>query len=153
MEKPLAITVEDALEMEKLEQMKQYCFTAGCLRHYILSYFGEDSPERCDACGTCLARKNIIAALRAGPRRAAPGEEKSLYQLLRSIRKDFADRASLPPELIFSDRTLQVMAVEKPQNEHEMLQIPGVSPVKYQMYGKVFLKAVQRNSHRRSGLE
>ena len=143
----------ETMEMEKLEQMKQYCFTAGCLRHYILSYFGEDSPERCGACGTCLARKNIIAALRAGPRRAAPGEEKSLYQLLRSIRKDFADRASLPPELIFSDRTLQAMAVEKPQNEHEILQIPGVSPVKYQMYGKVFLKAIQRNSHRRSGLE
>ena len=45
------------------------------------------------------------------------------------------------------------MASEKPQNEHDMLQIPGVSPVKYQMYGKVFLKAIQRNSHRRSGLE
>ena len=89
----------ETMEMEKLEQMKQYCFTAGCLRHFILSYFGEDSPERCGACGTCLARKNIIAALRAGPRRAAPGVEKSLYQLLRSIRKDFADRASLPPEL------------------------------------------------------
>ena len=139
------------MEMEKLEQMKQYCFTPGCLRHYILGYFGEDSPERCGTCGNCMARQNIFAALRAGPRRKTG--EKSLYELLRSIRKDYADRSSLPPELIFSDRTLQAMASEKPQNEHDMLQIPGVSPVKYQMYGKVFLKAIQRNSHRRSGLE
>lgn len=141
----------ETMEMEKLEQMKRYCFTPGCLRHYILGYFGEDSPERCGTCGNCMARQNIFAALRAGPRRKT--REKSLYELLRSIRKDYADRSSLPPELIFSDRTLQAMASEKPQNEHDMLQIPGVSPVKYQMYGKVFLKAIQRNSHRRSGLE
>lgn len=141
----------ETMEMEKLEQMKRYCFTPGCLRHYILGYFGEDSPERCGTCGNCMARQNIFAALRAGPRRKTG--EKSLYELLRSIRKDYADRSSLPPELIFSDRTLQAMASEKPQNEHDMLQIPGVSPVKYQMYGKVFLKAIQRNSHRRSGLE
>ena len=37
-----------------------------------------------------------------------------------------------------------------------MRMISGLSKPtsgKYQMYGKVFLKAIQRNSHRRSGLE
>ena len=149
---PVTAKARMEMEMEKLEQMKRYCFTSGCLRHFILDYFGEESPVRCGTCGNCQARKNIFAALKAGPRGQSAGE-RSLYDLLRSIRKDFADRSSLPPELIFSDRTLQAMAAERPQNEHDMLQIPGVSPVKYQMYGKVFLKAILRNSNRRSGVE
>ena len=137
-------------EMDKLEKMKEYCFTSGCLRHYILTYFGQDSPVRCGHCGNCISRENIFAALKAGPKRQ---EEKSLYEMLRSVRKDFADKADLPQELILSDRTLQEMAARKPQNEYDMMQIPGISPVKYQMYGKTFLKVIQRNSHRRSGVE
>jgi ATP-dependent DNA helicase RecQ len=137
--------------MDKLEQMKNYCFTGSCLRHYILNYFGEAAPNQCGNCGNCIARENIVRTLRAGPQR--PTEEKSLYDMLRSVRKDFAEKASLPPELIFSDRTLREMAAQKPQNEYDMMQIPGISPVKYQMYGKTFLKVIQRNSHRRSGVE
>jgi hypothetical protein len=34
-----------------------------------------------------------------------------------------------------------------------MMELPGVSPVKYQTYGKTFLRVIQRNSHRRSGVE
>lgn len=137
------------MEMDKLERMKEYCFTSGCLRHYILQYFGQDAPTRCKGCGNCLAKEHVLAALRAGPRRE---KEKSLYELLRSVRTDFADRANLPPELILSDRTLSEMAAKRPQNEYDMMQIPGISPVKYQMYGKTFLKVIQRNSHRRSGV-
>ena len=73
--------------------------------------------------------------------------------MLKSVRKDYADKAGLPPELIFTDRSLQAMAAQKPRNEHEMLSIPGVSPVKYQMYGKTFLRVIQRNMSRRSGVE
>ena len=138
------------IEMEKLEQMKQYCFTSGCLRSYILSYFGEESKTRCDNCGNCKARENIFAALKVQPKQVK--QERSLYEMLKSVRSDFAEKASLPPELIFTDRTLQAMAVQKPQSEFDMMQIPGVSPTKYQLYGKTFLRVIQRNLHRRSGV-
>ena len=138
------------MEMEKLERMKAYCFTSSCLRHYILSYFGEAAPARCGHCGACQARENILRTLRVTAKN--PDGEKTLYDLLRGVRKDFAQQRNLPPELVFTDRTLQAMAAERPQNEHEMLSIPGVSPVKYQLYGKVFLRTIQRNSHRRSGV-
>ena len=141
----------EAVEKEKLRRMQDYCKTTGCLRHDILSYFGEQSPDRCENCGNCLARKSARTA-RILTRLRQPGEERSLYDLLRGIRKDYAQRAGLPPELIFSDRTLQAMASERPQNEHDMLEIPGVSPAKYQLYGRPFLRAIQRNNHRRSGL-
>jgi ATP-dependent DNA helicase RecQ len=149
---PAAIAARKKQEMDKLEQMKNYCFTGGCLRHYILNYFGEPAPTRCGNCGNCFARENIVRTLQAGPQRPKESD-KSLYDLLRGVRKDFAEKASLPPELIFSDRTLREMAAQKPQNEYDMMQIPGISPVKYQMYGKTFLKVIQRNSHRRSGVE
>ena len=149
---PQAAAQRRKIELDKLDQMKNYCFTSGCLRHYILEYFGEDSPARCDNCGNCRARKNIAAALRA-PASRPQKLERSLYEMLRSVRTDFAEKAGLPPELIFTDRSLQAMAVSKPQNEHDMMEIPGVSPVKYQMYGKTFLRVIQRNSERRSGVE
>ena len=143
-----------SIEFDKLEKMKEYCFTSGCLRHYILNYFGEESGERCGNCGNCRARSNIFAALKVGsPAPRTARTERTLYEMLKSVRTDFAEKASLPPELIFSDRTLQLMAQQKPQNEYDMMQIPGVSPVKYQMYGKTFLRVIQRNIHRRSGVE
>ncbi len=39
---------------ERLEQMTAYCQTDGCLRAYILRYFGEAAADSCGACGNCL---------------------------------------------------------------------------------------------------
>ena len=39
---------------KKLRAMIDYCHTSGCLRAFILNYFGEhDVPEKCTACGNC----------------------------------------------------------------------------------------------------
>ena len=40
-------------EYKKLQSMVDYCHTTLCLRAYILRYFGETAPERCDNCGNC----------------------------------------------------------------------------------------------------
>lgn len=40
-------------EYEKLNQMVDYCNTEGCLRNYILRYFGEGPTKLCDHCGNC----------------------------------------------------------------------------------------------------
>lgn len=43
-----------AASEKKLRAMIDYCHTSGCLRAFILNYFGEkDAPERCAACGNC----------------------------------------------------------------------------------------------------
>jgi ATP-dependent DNA helicase RecQ len=40
--------------MKKLQSMIDYCNTGGCLRSYILNYFGEpEAPASCEACGNC----------------------------------------------------------------------------------------------------
>ncbi|MEF2753629.1 MAG: RecQ family ATP-dependent DNA helicase, partial [Agathobaculum butyriciproducens] len=40
-------------DRERLKQMTFYCTTTECLRHYILRYFGENSPLSCGHCSSC----------------------------------------------------------------------------------------------------
>lgn len=40
-------------DLERLDQMVGYCKTAGCLRKYLLDYFGESLPEPCGHCSSC----------------------------------------------------------------------------------------------------
>lgn len=40
-------------DRERLKQMTYYCHSTGCLREYILRYFGEQIPNFCDNCGNC----------------------------------------------------------------------------------------------------
>lgn len=40
-------------EHRHLDQMIRYCNTTGCLRNYILRYFGEDVQGDCGRCGNC----------------------------------------------------------------------------------------------------
>lgn len=49
-------------EYEKLNEMVDYCNTDGCLRTYILRYFGEEAEENCKHCGNCkseVAKQDI----------------------------------------------------------------------------------------------
>lgn len=40
-------------DARRLQIMEGYCRTSGCLRNYILEYFGEKRSEPCDSCGNC----------------------------------------------------------------------------------------------------
>ncbi len=40
-------------DARRLQVMEGYCRTSGCLRNYILEYFGEKKTVPCDACGNC----------------------------------------------------------------------------------------------------
>ena len=40
-------------DMHRLKAMEGYCRTSGCLRNYILNYFGEKTAKPCDNCGNC----------------------------------------------------------------------------------------------------
>lgn len=45
-------------DLHRLEVMTEYCRTSGCLRRYILAYFGQPQDGSCGNCGNCTeARK------------------------------------------------------------------------------------------------
>lgn len=67
------------------------------------------------------------------------GENHLVFEQLRILRTDIAKRAGVPPYVVFSDKTLQDMAVKLPKNKDEMLQVGGVGDVKFERYGEAFL--------------
>lgn len=243
---------------ERLRIMTYYCTTTGCLREYILRYFGERVRMRCENCSNCnreyeemdvtqAAQKiiacildfrqrygiNVIAGILAGASRAklrecgafehetyaslqemseqrikqiinlmlsegllfmtndkyavlkvpreadevcsgtrrvilkqmkadtqkAAGEHISvpkmrksdilnskgleLFERLRALRTEIAREESLPPYIIFSDKTLVDMCVKAPLEKQEMMQVNGVGENKYARFGERFLAAVR----------
>ncbi|MGE7906664.1 DNA helicase RecQ [Peribacillus sp. NPDC094092] len=47
-------------ELKKLNRMKDYCFTEGCLQAFILRYFGEENPEDCGHCENCTDKRESV---------------------------------------------------------------------------------------------
>ena len=45
-----------AQDTRRLEKMVGYCRTTGCLRAYLLAYFGQEHPDRCGNCGNCRSQ-------------------------------------------------------------------------------------------------
>ena len=72
-----------------------------------------------------------------------PEYDRELFELLRKKRKELADKAHLPPYIIFSDRTLIEMAAYYPQKVDSLLKINGVGQVKASHYGSQFLEIIQ----------
>lgn len=69
--------------------------------------------------------------------------DEAFFEKLRELRKQIATERSLPPYVIFGDRTLRHIARSYPQNDAEFLNVPGVGNQKLQDLGAVFIKAVE----------
>tara|TARA_B110000459_G_scaffold202575_1_gene256078 strand:+ start:327 stop:2525 length:2199 start_codon:yes stop_codon:yes gene_type:complete len=69
--------------------------------------------------------------------------DTKLKTLLTTLRKELADKESLPPYVIFQDISLDEMAIHYPITEDELLRISGVGTGKAKKYGGPFLKLVK----------
>lgn len=69
--------------------------------------------------------------------------DHALFDILRKERKAIADKANVPPYVIFSDKTLLEMAIYFPQSTNSMLTIYGVGATKNARYGNTFLRLIQ----------
>lgn len=68
---------------------------------------------------------------------------ETVFEQLRLIRRDLAQKEHVPSYIIFNDATLREMSVIAPQTEAQMLRIKGVGEVKYRKYGQPFLEFFQ----------
>jgi ATP-dependent DNA helicase RecQ len=68
--------------------------------------------------------------------------DQHLFNALKKKRKILADEASIPPYIIFPDKTLVEMAVYFPQSPESLLSMHGVGEAKLAKYGKVFLDTI-----------
>ena len=117
----------------KLDAMEDYARSRTCLRARILAYFGDTAHE--PACGNCAP----CTAGTLTPAETHAAAEDDLFQQLRAVRRDLANRDGIPPFVVFSDATLRDMARKRPRNQSEMLRVSGVGQVKFEKYGEPFL--------------
>ncbi len=95
-----------------------------------------------------------IAAPRAGKgtsssrRKAAKAKisvaagDSGLFEALKSLRRELASKAKVPPYVICHDRTLAELATEKPQSPGELSNITGLGDAKIKRYGAALLATI-----------
>ena len=154
-------------DLERLRQMTFYATSRRCLRHFILSYFGEtDAQETCDNCSVCQgepfevdtgsARQPRPAQARAiareerrmrkaarSPEAAMSAWERALLDSLKTLRTLLAARTHAPAYTVFSDASLIDMVKKRPATLESFLDVSGVGQAKQQKYGPVFLRVIR----------
>ncbi|MCD4746130.1 MAG: DNA helicase RecQ [Bacteroidales bacterium] len=68
--------------------------------------------------------------------------DKTLFLLLKDLRKEISRKENLPPFVIFQDPSLEDMAIQYPVKYDELLQITGVGTGKAKKYGKPFVDLI-----------
>ena len=132
-----------------------------CRHHEILRYFNENMESCRTSCDVCteigvaqLATDGIstLAPVRrvlSSPKSVESGaqaetpEQEEFFQRLRTLRKDIADGENVPAYIVFPDKVLREMVVQRPENQEEFLNLSGVGPAKLEKYGDAFLAAIQ----------
>jgi len=69
--------------------------------------------------------------------------DKTLFTMLKDLRKEIARKEKLPPFVIFQDPSLEDMAIHYPVTMDELKQITGVGTGKAFKYGKPFLELIK----------
>lgn len=141
----------------RLDSLVRYAEATGCRRGPLLAYFGEShghSCGQCDNCGparpvevpvpseTLSRRRRRMAMPPAQDSASVPDHDPALFESLRRLRRELADKAGVPAYVIFSDRTLVEMASRLPRTMDELLAVSGVGEVKLARYGEAFLRAI-----------
>jgi ATP-dependent DNA helicase RecQ len=68
--------------------------------------------------------------------------DKTLFSLLKDLRKEISRKEKLPPFVIFQDPSLEDMAIQYPITLDELKQITGVGAGKALKYGKPFIELI-----------
>ena len=71
------------------------------------------------------------------------GENPEVFEALRKLRKQIADKQKVPPYVIFSDATLKEMASRLPKTADDFAEIKGVGSQKLALYADVFLTEIK----------
>jgi ATP-dependent DNA helicase RecQ len=68
--------------------------------------------------------------------------DMALYEKLRQLRKEIADKQKVPPFVVFSDATLNAMCIKLPLTRETLLGVPGVGKFKLEKYGDRFIDLI-----------
>ena len=79
------------------------------------------------------------------PASLALGEESTdLFEELRILRKRLADQQAIPAYIVLSDKTLHLLASQRPTTLEEFGQVSGIGEYKKEKYGKEFVEVINK---------
>ena len=67
-----------------------------------------------------------------------------LYETLRTLRGEIAQREKMPAYVVFTNATLADMAARKPVTPDEFLKVSGVGASKAEKYGDIFTECIKK---------
>ena len=70
-------------------------------------------------------------------------EQQSLFETFKKLRLNISRHLGVPPYIVFNDKSLKEMALIKPSNVDEFLEINGVGEAKVQRYSEIFLACIR----------
>ena len=93
-------------DLRRLDRMTAYCKTSGCLRAYLLRYFGQDAPDHCNQCSSCTgtleqrditveAQKILSAVIRVERQYHSSLGVAAIIQMLRGSKEQRVSQLGL----------------------------------------------------------
>jgi len=73
-------------------------------------------------------------------------KDDDLYEILRRLRKDIADKNGKPAFTVFSNATLENMSALKPKTMEDFLEVHGVGQFKAKQFGEKFMNLIREYS-------
>jgi len=102
--------------------------------------------------GWCVIKNNetprLTKPLKIHPERSLPqiatweGVDNGLFNALRVLRRNLAEKQNVPAYIVFGDSALKDMAMRRPSNLKEFLNINGVGQKKWEIYGDIFIRTI-----------
>ena len=92
--------------------------------------------------GTESAAKNVSNAStsqRVDYREILSADEYVLFEKLRALRKELAEKSGIPAYAVFTNDQLMGMVKKPPKAAKDLLAITGVGEARVKQYGEVFL--------------
>ncbi len=92
-----------------------------------------------------VVRVEELGAKRGRSKTADTGaaRDDSLFERLRAVRRQIAERERLPAYVIFHDSTLREMAAVRPETLEDLLLVSGIGERKLEKYGNEFLDVLK----------
>jgi ATP-dependent DNA helicase RecQ len=87
------------------------------------------------------------AAKSVSDRTAWEGVDCELFEAMRGLRRQLADRRKVQPYVVFNDATLRELARVRPSTLERMRRVYGIGDAKLRDYGDRFLQAIKGHCH------
>ncbi len=116
----------------------------GEIKAQLATWHEEEETQKSKSTGSRTAKEGK-AKFKATPIRPIESEsiDEALLDSLRQLRKQLAERESMPAYIIFNDQSLADMVDKKPVTLDEFSEITGVGQIKLDKYGKVFVSLIR----------